>query len=320
MMDTTTAAAFGPLEATLEGLALFTLFVVLLEVVVDRVAGRPRDYAETWTSLAVGVGQELLSALVGTSVSLAALSAVAAIVPWSVPVTPWSWPLVLLLADFVYYWTHRLEHRSRLFWAHHSVHHSSTSFDLSTATRIARVESLLSWYGLVPLVLLGVHPLQAVAASSILLLAQVWIHTEKVGKLGALEGIINTPSAHRVHHGSNPEYLDANYRAVLVLWDRLFGTYVAEDAPIRYGLTSPIETHNPLRVNLEPYRALVAGAAALVRTSAGWATRIGWIGLWVFGPPEWSAERGFADTRPRSGWRWTERTRTDALAATERLG
>jgi sterol desaturase/sphingolipid hydroxylase (fatty acid hydroxylase superfamily) len=300
-MDTPLDPAFVPVEASLEALAVFAFVVILLEVLADRLLGRPRDFTETWTSLAVGLGQDLLGKLVGTPIALAGLSVFAAITPWSIPVTPWSWPIALLAADFVYYWVHRLEHRSRLFWAHHSVHHSSTSFDLATSTRIAWVEPLLSWYGLIPLVLLGFHPLQAVAATSILLLAQVWIHTEKVGKLGALEGILNTPSAHRVHHGSNPEYLDANYGAVLMIWDRLYGTYVPEDGPVRYGLTSPIETHNPVRVNLEPYRALVAGAAATLRAAAAGA-RLRQLALWVFGPPEWSAAGGFAETRPTSLW------------------
>jgi sterol desaturase/sphingolipid hydroxylase (fatty acid hydroxylase superfamily) len=213
-----------------------------------------------------------------------------------------------VLSDFVYYWVHRLEHRSRFFWAHHGVHHSSSSFDLSTAGRIAWTEPLVSWYGLVPLVLVGFHPLQVLVLSTLGLLYQTWIHTQKIGDLGAFELVFNSPAAHRVHHASNAPYLDKNYGAVLIVWDRLFGTYAraTPDEPIRYGLTTDIGTKNPVRINLHGYAELLRG----LRSSETWRDRL----LWVLGPPEWSTTHGFAATRPTSLWR-TRATSPEAEGA-----
>ncbi len=179
--------------------------------------------------------------------------------------------------------------------AYHSVHHSPEGFDFSTAGRLAWVEPFMGWYSLVPLVLLGFEPLHALVLSAMLLLYQTWIHTQRIGRLGRLEGVLNTPSAHRVHHGSNAEYLDANYGAVLMVWDRLFGTYVDERAPVRFGLTTPIGTYNPLRINAHEYIFIARQVLVHARS---WRDRL----LWVLGPPEWSPEKGLRETRANSWW------------------
>ncbi|WP_342051160.1 MULTISPECIES: sterol desaturase family protein [unclassified Cupriavidus] len=169
---------------------------------------------------------------------------------------------VLLLfvgQEFCYYWYHRASHRIRFFWATHAVHHSPNELTLGTAYR-------LGWTGKItgtavffaPLVFLGVRPEVVLATLSLNLLYQFWLHTTWIPKLGWLEYVFNTPSAHRVHHASNVDYLDANYGGVLIVFDRLFGTYVEEreDEPCRFGLVHPTTTHNPLVNQFEHWISL----------------------------------------------------------------
>jgi sterol desaturase/sphingolipid hydroxylase (fatty acid hydroxylase superfamily) len=172
-------------------------------------------------------------------------------------------PLALLLLffgqEFCYYWYHRAAHRVRWFWCNHSVHHSPNELNLSAAYRIG-IFGRLSGTPLffVPLMWLGFHPKLVMQALTFNLLYQFWLHAAWVPRLGWLEGIVNTPSAHRVHHGSNPEYIDSNYGGVLMIFDRLFGTYRAErdDVPVRYGLIQPLTTHNPLKIEFNEWSRL----------------------------------------------------------------
>jgi sterol desaturase/sphingolipid hydroxylase (fatty acid hydroxylase superfamily) len=202
-----------------------------------------------------------------------------------IPFTGWSLLLVFVLDDCRYYWWHRIGHRSRWFWASHVVHHSSQHFNLSTNLR----QSWTSQFsGLIllnaPLAFIGFHPATIALAFSINLLYQFWIHTEAIDRLPAwFEYIFNTPSHHRVHHGSNPRYLDANYAGVFILWDRLFGTFVPEqaDEPVRYGLVKNLGTFNPVRIALHEY---VGIAHDLLQRDLSLRQRIGYF----FGPPGWS--------------------------------
>lgn len=166
--------------------------------------------------------------------------------------TWWAFALLFVGQEFCYYWYHRSAHRVRWFWATHAVHHSPNQLTLATALR-------LGWTGKItgttlffsPLLWLGFSPVAVTLAMSGNLLYQFWLHTTWIPKLGkTFERWFNTPSNHRVHHGSNPEYLDCNYGGVLMVFDRLFGTYVEEraDLPPRYGLTTPLLTYNPLRI------------------------------------------------------------------------
>ena len=177
--------------------------------------------------------------------------------------------------EFCYYWYHRASHRVRWFWAHHSVHHSPNELNLSAAYRIGAFGKLIGCtLFFTPLIWIG-FPVEAVAATVALkLLYQFWIHTTWIPKLGWLELVLNTPSAHRVHHASTREYLDANYGSVLISFDRLFGTYVPErdDAPCRYGLPHPQTSYNPLRVEFD-------GWWSLFRDWAGARTLKGWLGI-----------------------------------------
>jgi sterol desaturase/sphingolipid hydroxylase (fatty acid hydroxylase superfamily) len=150
--------------------------------------------------------------------------------------------------DAVYYWNHRLMHASRWSWAIHAVHHSSERYNLSTAVRQPVAESLGTFLPFGLLSVAGFRPELVQLARSVNLLHQFWIHTEVIGRLGPFEAVLNTPSHHRVHHGSNPRYLDRNHGSILIVWDRLFGTFEAEDEPAVYGLTRPLGRPSPWQV------------------------------------------------------------------------
>lgn len=172
--------------------------------------------------------------------------------------------LLFVGQEFCYYWYHRAAHRVRWFWGNHSVHHSPNELNLSAAYRIGMFGRLSgTTFFFVPLVWLGFAPRIVVATLTLNLLYQFWIHATWIPKLGPLEGWINTPSAHRVHHASNLDYLDANYGGVLLVFDRLFGTYRAErdDLPCRYGWVKPLASYNPLKVEFAQWAALARDLA-----------------------------------------------------------
>ena len=163
----------------------------------------------------------------------------------------WIVPICFVADDFGYYWFHRFSHESRFFWASHVVHHSSQHYNLSTALRqtwTGRVSFTFIFY--LPIVFIGFPPEILLFCSGINLVYQFWIHTEAIDKLGPLETIMNTPSHHRVHHGTNPQYLDANYAGTFIIWDKMFGTFVPEDKddPVEYGIIKRLGTFNPLRI------------------------------------------------------------------------
>jgi len=185
--------------------------------------------------------------------------------------------------DFIYYWNHRFMHESRYMWAIHVVHHSSERYNLSTALRQPVADALGTFvpYGL--LSLLGLRPEVIETARGINLIYQFWIHTEAIGKLGPLEQVFNTASAHRVHHGSNRQYLDRNHGSILIIWDRLFGTYEPEGERVVYGLTKNIDTFNPLRIATHEYVDMARDVAG----SDTWADRLSF----VLRGPGWADER-----------------------------
>jgi sterol desaturase/sphingolipid hydroxylase (fatty acid hydroxylase superfamily) len=194
-------------------------------------------------------------------------------------------PLLFIGQEFCYYWYHRAAHRVRWFWSNHAVHHSPDQLNLSAAFRIG-VLGKLSGTALffVPLAWIGFDPGVVFAVLSLNLLYQFWLHATWIPRLGWLEGILNTPSAHRVHHASNLAYLDANYGGVLLVFDRLFGTYVKEhdDLPCRYGLVHPIHSANPLRIEFTQW-------VRLWRDLAGAGSARAFFG-YLFMPPGWSPD------------------------------
>ena len=249
--------AMPQLEASLLKLYLVSLCIILAEIVVDFCFRKPRDYRETAANLGVGIIQSLLSESLANIVAFVGLSLIASISPFKIPISSWTVLLSVFIADFLYYWNHRLEHQIRFFWAYHSVHHSSTDFNLTVAVRLAWIEEYNLWIFYITMVLIGFQPLQVLISIAIVGLYQVWIHTQKIGRLGILDSIFNTASNHRVHHGANELYIGKNYGGILILWDQLFGTYQAETERAIYGLTKNINTHNPIKINTVGYRQIV---------------------------------------------------------------
>ena len=210
----------------------------------------------------------------------------------TVPVALWAFVLCFVLDDLRFYWSHRFQHRVRWFWASHVIHHSSQHFNLSTALRQPWTGRLTGLFVLrIPLAFLGFHPAMLAFVGSLNLFYQFFIHTESVGRLPRwIEAVFNTPSHHRVHHGHNPRYLDANYAGTLIIWDRLFGTFVPEQESerVKYGIVHNLGTFNPLRIAFHEY---VAIARDLGRPKLRWRDRLGYL----FGPPGWSHD-GSRDT------------------------
>ena len=177
---------------------------------------------------------------------------------------PLVWILAFVLYDFCYYWSHRMGHEWRLFWASHVAHHQSEEYNLSTALRQTST-GYLSFVFYIPLYVLGFPPFVLITVGSLNLIYQFWVHTEHIRTLGPLEWIFITPSNHRVHHAKNPEYLDKNYGGVFILWDRMLGTFKAEepDRPCVYGTTEQLASWNPLWANVHVY---VGGVKDMLRT------------------------------------------------------
>jgi sterol desaturase/sphingolipid hydroxylase (fatty acid hydroxylase superfamily) len=195
----------------------------------------------------------------------------------------WTWVYALLAVDLLFYSEHRAAHRVRILWAAHQAHHNSRTFNLSTAVR----QKWNPWWELIvwiPLPLLGMPPWMIFTSFSINLLFQFWVHTERIDRMPAwFEYIFNTPSHHRVHHASDPDYLDRNYAGILIVWDRTFGSYAEETHRPTYGLTKNIDSYNPFKLQYHEYANIVHD----VRAAASWREKLGYI----FAPPGWHPER-----------------------------
>ena len=197
----------------------------------------------------------------------------------------WSYVVLFFGLEFVYYWWHRISHRSRWFWVNHAVHHSPNELNLAAAIRVGWMAKIMGTYVIfAPLVMIGFQPQMVFAAYSLNLLYQFWIHTTWIPKLGVLEGIINTPAAHRVHHAANLEYLDANYGGVLMIFDRMFGTYRPEldNIPIRYGLVTPLRSYNPITIAFHQVMPMIRDLRS--------ARSIREVAYYLFGPPGWKPD------------------------------
>lgn len=201
----------------------------------------------------------------------------------------WVWVLAFVAEEFSYYWFHRTSHECRLFWASHVVHHSSQRYNLSTALRQTWTGSFMGWIFWIWEPLVGIPPMMIFTVQAISLLYQFWIHTQLIRRVGPLEAVLNTPSHHRVHHGSNPKYIDRNHGGILIVFDRLFGTFEPEDEPVVYGLTKNIGSYNPVRIAFHEWADIVRD----VRRARSWRAR--W--KYVFGRPGWSEDREAADDK-----------------------
>jgi sterol desaturase/sphingolipid hydroxylase (fatty acid hydroxylase superfamily) len=267
------------LQQNSEVIALIFLAITIVEIGLDFWLRKNRQYAETAANIGIGIVHDLLLSPFSSIVAFIGLAIVATISPLHIPINLGTTIVAVAIADFLYYWNHRAEHRIRFFWGYHSVHHSSTDYNLTVALRLAWVEDFILWIFYIPMVLVGFHPLHALIALQIVGIYQIWIHNQKIGRLGFLDRILNTASTHRVHHGANPIYIDKNYGGILMLWDHLFGTYQAETEKVIYGLTEPINTTNPIKINLIEY----------IRIGRDWQRSVTSKErfLSLFGPPEW---------------------------------
>ena len=242
---------------------------------------RPDAWASIWMGL-VSVGT---SGVLNGIALLGYAALYVYVAPWHLPAGQWyTWVIAIVGVDLLYYWYHRMAHRVRIFWATHQAHHSSQYFNFATALRQKwNISGDVFLRALLPL--FGVPPWIVFASFSINLIYQFWIHTERIGKLWRpIEFIFNTASHHRVHHGMDQQYLDKNYGGILIVWDRLFGSFQAETTRPHYGLTKQVVTFNIWKLQTHEYVAI----ARDVRGATRWRDKLGYI----VGPPGWEpAER-----------------------------
>ena len=229
-------------------LPLFAL-LILAEAVITALRGHEayalRDFGGSMSQLAMNVLVKL--GLDGLVIALYFLLYQFRL--FEIGTGPVQWLFTLLVLDFFFYWYHRASHRVRFLWCAHVVHHSSEHMNFGTALRQSPTGPLTIVLFYWPLPLLGFHPLVIASAGAVATIYGFWTHTETVGKLWRpLEWFFVTPSHHRAHHGSNPEYIDKNYANLLIIWDRLFATFEPEVAPVRYGLINNINTYNPIKI------------------------------------------------------------------------
>ena len=201
---------------------------------------------------------------------------------YTFPNSVWTWLLLFIGVDFFYYWFHRLSHEINALWAAHIVHHQSEEYNLTVALRQSWFQSGFAWIFYLPLAFAGFEPIMFLTVSAFNTLYQFWIHTRAIGNMGALEWFLNTPSHHRVHHGSNPKYIDKNHGGTLIIWDRMFGTFQKEEEEVVYGITKPLASWNPVWANFHYWVELVQSA----RMASGMRDKINQFIM----PPGWFPE------------------------------
>ena len=230
----------------------FFILAMMLELYVTIKMGiKTYEPKDAFSSIAMGLGNVFLGFGSKALVLLVFFLVYDSFRLLEIPIVWWSFVLLFFADDFAYYWFHRISHECRLFWASHVVHHSSKHYNLSTALRQTWSGGFYTFVFWLWLPLLGFHPAMIMLQMSISLLYQFWIHTEAINKMPKwFEAIFNTPSHHRVHHGSNPIYLDRNHAGILIIWDKLFGTFQPEleSERVNYGLVKNINTFNPIKI------------------------------------------------------------------------
>ena len=264
-MDTLKVAAVG----------LFTS-LVLLELLRSRASRRlVYSIGDTAANAAIAVGNALIKPF-ALAWNFAVLSLVEPHQLFHLNGSTSTFVLTFIVVELAYYWYHRLSHEIPLLWTMHHTHHSSRWFNFTTAIRLNWIAKFVGPLFFMPLVLLGFSPTWIAVSLGLGLVYQLFLHTELVPRLGWFEGkLLNTPSAHRVHHGRNPDYIDKNYGSALIIWDRVFGTYEAETEPLSYGVTTGPVGYNPLVIQFAPLARYLRGelkrerhASALVSPKA----------------------------------------------------
>lgn len=234
----------------LPAVALFTAIEIAASFILEK---NNYDKKETLGSLLVGLGNLFVNLVLKIGLLYAAVW-IYNMVPWRIELNWWTLIPCFILYDLSSYWSHRISHFNRFFWATHVVHHSGEHFNLTVSFRQSWVQHFKLIF-FIPLAFAGFHPVIFFVAGQLSVLYQFWIHTEHIKKLHPLiEYIFVTPSHHRVHHGSQDKYLDMNFAATFIIWDRLFGTFIEEDERPVYGLTTGIEKKlDPIYLNFHEY-------------------------------------------------------------------
>lgn len=286
--------ALAALPPQMRDPVLFAVPFFLLLLILEWAAARKLEHVDdgraarggyhrpdAWASISMGLVSVFTTAAWKFLALLGYAALYAYVAPWHLSAARWyTWVIALVGVDLLFYTYHRIAHRVRLIWATHQAHHSSEYFNFATALRQKWNNSgeIVMW---IPLPLLGVPPWMVFASFSVNLIYQFWVHTERIDKLWRpVEFVFNTPSHHRVHHGRDPEYLDKNYGGILIVWDRLFGSFQPELFRPHYGLTKPVDTFNIWKLQTHEYAAI----ARDVRSAVGLRQRLGY----VLGPPGWA--------------------------------
>jgi len=273
--------------------AIPVFFVLIgLELLVNKIRqGKAYRFNDAIANLNIGIGEQIFSVF---------LKAVLVMVydyiyrHWAlleIPNTFLNGVILLFAFDFIYYWAHRMGHEINFFWGGHIVHHSSEEYNLTVALRQPWFYSFMSFFLFLPLAWIGFSVKLLVIVAGLDVLYQFWIHTKYIGKLGPLEWIFNTPSHHRVHHGVNPQYIDKNHGGVLIIWDRLFGTFEEEKEEVVYGITTPLKSWNPAWANVHYFVDLVN----ISKQFPKWTDK---IKLW-FMPPGWKPKELGGREKPK---------------------
>lgn len=271
-----------PIKLYMYAMPVFIAAIVLEGLYYRFALHRPYSWTVTGSNLVVAIGR-LASEALSKGAVVAVYVAIYQFRLFDIPMDRWeSWAALFLAIEIAYYWLHRFSHQIRWMWALHSVHHSAQQITFSVAYRLGWTNIVSGpWLFLIPVCWLGFDPRAVGFMYAANLLYQFWLHTEAVPKLGVLEWFLNTPSHHRVHHAIEPEYLDRNYGGVLIVWDRLFGTFSEERdrAPRTYGLVRQIDTLNPVKIAFAEWVRMIQDlrTAKSLREAAGY----------LFGPPGW---------------------------------
>ncbi len=295
----------------------FFILAIVLEILLARMGKVKAVYEakDTATSLLMGFGSGIAGLLTG-GIVFAASVWVYEYRLFDIPMAAaWAWLAIFLLEDFTYYWFHRLSHERRFWWAAHVNHHTSQHYNLATALRQTWTGGAAGTWALwLPLSLLGFPPAMIAIQKGISLVYQFWIHTEAVRRMPVwVEALFNTPSHHRVHHARNPRYLDSNYAGILIIWDRMFGTFVPEldEEPCRYGVVKNLGDFNIIRVAFHEWVGIFSDllTARSLREAFGY----------LFGAPGWSPD-GSRQTSTMLKAQWAdmqtaEPVKTDPAAA-----
>lgn len=230
--------------------------------------------SDVLSNIACGAIIYIFLKLTGTGVVLALMYGVASFAPWELDFSWWLLGLTILGADLSFYIYHRTAHTFRIFWADHAVHHSSREYDFTTNLRGSFFSACYSWWPAIPLLLIGISPVMVMWCRTAVNDYTFFLHTQYVGKLGWFEKVFNTPSHHRVHHSCNSEYINKNFGFLLIIWDRMFGTFAEEQAPCVFGSRQTSTSKNPLKLMFAEWRRLLQA----LMMAQGWRNKLRLLG------------------------------------------